>query len=93
VLAVDADQLGAAQRPGKAQQQQRAVTQAGQVTATGGDQLAQFGRGQRRGLAAAAAVPAIDAAQRGADGGVAGGPVEPAQAVLLADGSKPALAW
>ncbi|WP_043345107.1 hypothetical protein, partial [Belnapia moabensis] len=78
VLAVDADQLGPSQRSGKAQQQQRAVAQAGQVTATGGYQLAQLGRGQRRSLAAAAAVPAKDAAQRGTDGGMAGRPVEAA---------------
>ncbi len=91
VLAVDADQLGPSQRSGKAQQQQGAVAQPREVTATGGHQLPELGRGQRRGLTAAAAVPAVDAAERGTDGGVTGGPVEATQAVLLADGGQPAL--
>ena len=89
MLAVDADQLRPAQRPGKAQQQ-GAITKTGQVTAAGGDQLPGLGRGQCRGLPAAA-VPAKDAAEGGANGGMAGGPVEAAQAVLLADGGQPAL--
>ena len=69
VLAVDAHQLRAAQRPGEAQQQ-GAVAQPGEVAGAGGDQLAELRRGQRRGAAGPTAVPALDAAQRGLDGGV-----------------------
>ena len=88
VLAVDADQLGPAQRPGEADQQQGAVAQPGGVAAAHRDQLLQLGRGQRRGLAAAAAVLAGDALQGGADRRVAGRPGQAAQPVLLADGGE-----
>ncbi|WP_254454314.1 hypothetical protein [Siccirubricoccus sp. G192] len=91
VLAVDADEFRAAQRPGKAEQEQRPIAQPGQVTRAGGDQLAQLGRGQGRGLAFAAAVPAVDAAQGAADRRMPGGPLEVAQAMRMADRRQAAL--
>ena len=51
VLAVDADELGAPQRPGIADQQQGAVAQAREAAVTAADQPADLRRGQRRGLA------------------------------------------
>ena len=70
---VDADQFGAAQRPGKAQQPQGAVAQPGEVARAGSDQAAKLRGGQGRGLARAAAMAAKDAAERGANGRVARG--------------------
>jgi hypothetical protein len=65
--------------------------QAGKVATTGGDEALQLVRGQRGRLSALAAMGAEDAAERDADGAMARGPVEPAQAVLLADDGQPAL--
>ena len=47
VLALDGHQLAPAQRRGEAEQQQRAVAQAGGVGAAGGDQPAHLGGAER----------------------------------------------
>jgi hypothetical protein len=78
VLAVDGE-LRAVQRPGKAQQDEGTVAEPDEVTAAGRDEALQLGRGSGGRLAATAVVRAVDAAQRGADGRMAGRPGELAQ--------------
>ena len=67
MLGIDADQLGAPQRPGIAEQQQGAVPEPGEIRIAGPHQGADLGGGQRHGLAGRGGMGAGDAAQRGAD--------------------------
>ena len=67
ILDMQGNQFGAAQRTNEAEQQQRPVAAAAGALVAGGQQLAQHGQGQRRGLPHRAAVLAQRALQRALD--------------------------
>ena len=90
MLALDRDQLRAAQRRGEAEQQQGAVAQPGEVAAAGGEQAPELGGADRRGPARRPAVPAEDPGQGVADGRMRRGPGQAGHPVRPADGGQAA---
>ena len=89
MLDLDAGELGAPQRRGVAEQQQRPVAQAGEVAAARRHELPHLGGGEGGGAPLRRPVAAGDAAQRLADGGVAGVEALFGRAVRPADGDQP----
>ena len=64
MLDVDADQFGAPQGPGEAEQEEGAVPQSGQVVAADIDEPLDFGRGQGSRASGRLTVGACDPAER-----------------------------